>query len=178
MRWLGVVLVLGCKVAVAAEPGPAADPGALAAARALYAEGERAYEAGHYRDAAQQFDAAYAIQPLPALLFNGAQAWYHDFERTADHASAQHAAVLYRRFLATAEVTAADRTEAAAQLAHLEQEVPEVALTARPADKPATSRRGLWIGLGVGAAVVVAALAIGLGVGLSAANGPTVVARW
>ncbi len=181
MRSLGVLLCLAA-TASAAEPTPREE------ARARFNEGLKLYQAGRYRDAAQRFADAYALAPLPDLLFNEAQAWHHDFERTGDHGSAQKAASLFRRYLDVPNMPAGDRDIAAAQLDRLERDLPElkpapppppVAPLAPPEPPPPPSRRGLWIGLGVGAAVVVAALAIGLGVGLSASSGgPTVMARW
>ena len=77
-------LAIGCVLASAAHANTKSD--------AAYREGVRLYEAKQYLAAAAKFEAAYAAEPDPAVLFNIAQAY------RLGHACAQ-ASRFYHRFL-------------------------------------------------------------------------------
>jgi hypothetical protein len=170
-------LILCCTLANAAEP--AGDP-----AHARFTVGQQEYESGHFREAAAQFAAAYALAPIAELLFNEAQAWRRDFETTGQRASARRAIELYRRCVASDTLVIADQREAAERLARISEQI--MALEApRPAGEDAAlrhRRRGLWIGLGVGGAALAIGLSVGLAVGLTrgatSSADPMLVARW
>jgi tetratricopeptide (TPR) repeat protein len=122
-----------------------ADPSATdrARAEALFREAQVAYEAERYPEAIRGYQAAYDVVPIPAFLFNIAQAHRLSGEPRA-------ALAMYRRFLAIApeHVLSADARRFAAQL---EQSLPPepvappvvtlapAPVTARPdAHEPAT----------------------------------------
>lgn len=77
------VLLGGVRIAAA---DPAAD------ARAHFQAGETHYRAARYQEAITEYEAAYAAEPLPALLFNIAQAYRLD-------GKAAQAIDYYQRFL-------------------------------------------------------------------------------
>lgn len=88
MRRAVIATVLACTSVVGAQPASN-----KAKADAAYAEGQKSYAAGDYASAAQKFEAAYALDPDPAYLFNIAQAY------RLGNACAK-AATAYRTFLA------------------------------------------------------------------------------
>jgi hypothetical protein len=170
-----MIAVRGCGLIVtvlvlAPAAAHALDASEAGRARDQHRAGQAAYEEGRFREAAAHFSAGYALLPQPAFLFNEAQAWRRDWEATGERAAAQRALVLFRDFLARADVNDSDRAGAQAHVAELER-----ALTSR------RRRKGLWIGLSVGAALAVG-LALGLGVGLGTGGAPDgpprVIARW
>lgn len=59
---------------LAAPPAIAASPGDVAAAQAAYNEGVAAFKAERYEEALGRFEAAYALDPSPILLYNMARA--------------------------------------------------------------------------------------------------------
>jgi tetratricopeptide (TPR) repeat protein len=67
---LAVVLLVGLS-----GPARAADEKARAEARAHYEKATGAYALGRYADAAAEFEAAFALKPDPAILYNAAQAY-------------------------------------------------------------------------------------------------------
>lgn len=73
MKLLVLVLTLFAVPALCA-PSPGADK-ETAAAKAHYAEGVHAYREGHYREAIQDFQAAYSAKPSGLLFFNIAQCY-------------------------------------------------------------------------------------------------------
>ena len=163
-------------------------------AHAEFLLGSQAYDAGRWREAAKHFRRSYEAEPRTALLYNEAQSWRCDFEASGDRESAQRAVALYRQYVASPELSEAERVESLRWIAALERQLarPQVAPVAAPAaaapalvvatpapDHP-RRRTGLWIGLAIGAAAVVA-LGVGLGVGLGTAHGggaPTFTPRW
>jgi hypothetical protein len=66
---LAVVAVLFAAAPVAAGPSAARD------ARRIYDEATAAFGLGRYAEAAERYEAAFAIRPDPALLYNAAQAY-------------------------------------------------------------------------------------------------------
>ena len=174
------LLLLLCAIVLGGNRASAAD-GEHEAARSHFVAGQTAYERGRFREAAEHFAAAYAIEPLAELLFNEAQAWRGDFDLTGKRDSARHAIELFRRCIASDKLGEADRREAADRLAVLTTEVIDREAPRPPGDRR-RGRTGLWIGVGVGAAVVVLGVSLGLGIGLTRSNAssasPSLVARW
>jgi tetratricopeptide (TPR) repeat protein len=165
-------------------------------AKARFERGEALYRRGEYDAARLEFEAGYALKPLPVFLFDIAQSYRRSGQR-------ERAIEYYRRFL---EVDASSRFRAQAEryLRELEQEAeprpapaatPTVApapppgsvtpvpsapvaapasVVATPASaaQPAPRKRRLWIvGVVVGGVVVVGG-AVALGVLLGRSNGP------
>jgi tetratricopeptide (TPR) repeat protein len=151
-----------------AQPSSSAATDDRARARQLYAEGSAAFQRGDFEAAVRGFEAAYALDPHPALLLNIAQA--HRLEQPPDCGEAlRH----YEMFLA-AVPRAPERPEIEAYAAEMRR---CIAATARPRDPsappakdaivapapaappPARSNRALWL---VGTGVVLAAAGGGL----------------
>lgn len=85
---LWMVASMFASTAWAAQDDPAGD-----AARRFYDLGTQAFEAGHFRAAAMEYEHAYAAQPLPAFLYDVASAY--------DKAGAlAEALAAYRRYIA------------------------------------------------------------------------------
>jgi hypothetical protein len=176
-------------VLFSATVGRAGEP---ARARAEFLAGTQAYDQGRFRVAAARFAAGYALEPLPALRFNEAQAWRREFESSGDRVAGQRAVELYRQYLQLPGISDVERGEATVYLRTLDERLrapvaaaaPPTATTPSPSQlatpPPPRKRTALWVGLGVGAALVVGALAVGLGIGLSAQSSqpPTVRAGW
>lgn len=160
---------------------PAAAQTNEAAAKSHYELGVRAYRDGHFGDAIDEFKAADALKPSPALSFNIAQC----FERLADLKSARH---YYEEYLVrkpTAEDRQSVQTTIASIDAKLAQEVRQTApilvtaaeptapaATASEPAPPAHRHLASWILLSAGAA----GLLTGGGLNFAAsqiANGPT-----
>ncbi len=74
--WLVVVLCLGgvARAQPEGEPPAAPDP-KQAQAEALFAEGQKHYDLREYNEAIESFRKAYALVPLPDMLFDIAQAY-------------------------------------------------------------------------------------------------------
>jgi hypothetical protein len=74
LHWSAVVAVVAV---LAAAPPVAVAAGASAArdARRIYDEATAAFGLGRYAEAAEKYEAAFAIRPDPALLYNAAQAY-------------------------------------------------------------------------------------------------------
>jgi len=72
--WLGAVVVVATVFALApharAAPGPGPND-----ARSLSWDAAAAFRGGHYADAAQRYEAAFALRPDPVLLYNAAQSY-------------------------------------------------------------------------------------------------------
>lgn len=88
MRAAVIAAVLACAAVAAAQPAPSNK----AKAEAAFAEGQNDYTAGDYVSAADRFEAAYALDPDPAYLYNIAQAYR--FGNACGKAAAA-----YRKFL-------------------------------------------------------------------------------
>jgi tetratricopeptide (TPR) repeat protein len=105
LRGVLFILVLGCGAVTASRSFAQDDGAARAGAAARFAEGTKAFDAKDYRRAAEAFEAAYRLSPLPDVLWNAARAW-HLAGETA------HAATLYERYLRDAPPDARDRPSA------------------------------------------------------------------
>jgi len=95
--------------------GAQASPGD---AKRYFEAGAAAYSAGDYQAAAQAFEVAYRLQPLPAIAFSLAQAERRQYFVSHDVAHLTHAIELYRSYLAAVPKGGrrADATDALAQL--------------------------------------------------------------
>ncbi|HET9956125.1 MAG TPA: hypothetical protein VFQ61_16575 [Polyangiaceae bacterium] len=102
-------------------------------ARRLYAEGKAEYAQGHYLQAAELFERAYALSESPALLFNMAQA-----HRLAGPEHCGIAVRLYRSYL-DADASAENRREVEERIQELGECANQISSTATPAaPTPAT----------------------------------------
>jgi tetratricopeptide repeat protein len=70
-----VVAVGAVLVVLSAFPAAAAGASAARDARRIYDEATAAFGLGKYAEAAEKYEAAFAIRPDPALLYNAAQAY-------------------------------------------------------------------------------------------------------
>src|SRR5690606_34026814 len=111
MRALFAVLVLSLFVA---RPAAAQVSSGAADARALqfYEQGDEAYAAGRYQEAADAFAQAYQLSPRPLLLYNLANA-YERLERYTD------AIQMLRAYLDSAPI--GEHAELQARIANLER---------------------------------------------------------
>ena len=88
MRPIAIVLVLLLAVADAAAQGaPTAEQ--KRAAKTHFQQGRAFYEAGAYADAVSAYQRAFALVPLPDLLFNIAQAYRMQGELEKAYAAAK-----------------------------------------------------------------------------------------
>src|SRR5262245_32302805 len=97
-----MVLSLLLALLAAAAPLRAEETDATADARRLYSAGRQAYEAGRFDEAATAFEDAYRLQPRPALLWNLAQSYRHQYESRHSLEALRKAVDHYRRYLAEA----------------------------------------------------------------------------
>lgn len=99
-------------------------PRELSDARQLFSEGVGHARAGHWPLAMAAFEAAFALAPRPAVVFNLAAAQLRCGKLLASSAN-------YRRFAASDDpsVTAAHRRVAQQQVQHIEQRVPRLRIT-------------------------------------------------
>ncbi len=152
-------------------------------AKEHYQVGRAAYEAGRWQAALIEFQRAYAIVPIPDLIYNIG----HCQERLNRYAEA---AASYRLFLA-AKPDAQERKELETRIVELDRLAsspppalppPSIDLTVRappppiaPAGPPVGKKplyRRWWLWTAVGAAALAVGLGVGLGVGLSQTSGP------
>jgi hypothetical protein len=107
-----VLSLLWCSAATAAEPNAVED------ARRLYLAGRQAYEAGRLDVAAASFEAAYRLDPRPALMWNLGQAYRRQFLLQQRVELLRRAVDSYRRYLLDSP-TGENRDEADRLLAEL-----------------------------------------------------------
>lgn len=152
----------------------------VAAARAHYEKGKRAYDLGHYAEAAREYEIAYEAKDDPALLFNLGQA-----HRLAGHDA--EALTAYKSFLRNVP-DAPNREEVEARIRALQAAIdaqPKLPAAAAPATSPAPTaattmttttdhaqrplhkRAWFWAVLAGGAAVVASGVAVGVVLGSS-----------
>jgi tetratricopeptide (TPR) repeat protein len=156
----------------------------VAAARDHYAKGKRAYDLGHFAEAAKEYEAAYQAKDDPALLFNLGQA--HRLARNYPEAI-----LAYKAFLRNVP-DASNRTDVESRIHEMQAALDERAqanqksleetakvqtaplltkteLTKSPTDRreaPPAARKRTWIWGVVAGAVVIVGVGVGLGVGL------------
>jgi tetratricopeptide (TPR) repeat protein len=166
---VGVGLLLLCASAPAEE--------LREQARVHYQLGREAYEKGQWSRAIDEFKKAYAIVPIPDLIYNIGRSQ----EQLGDYKSA---AVNYRLYLAI-KIDASERVQLEAHIQEIEQShttdvkptppaivvAPEKppAPVVESSKKPVYRRWWLWTAIGSAVAVGVG---VGLGVGLTQNPGP------
>lgn len=96
--------VAAALLCAAVAAGAAARPAAAGSskrdrARRLFQSGERAYDAGRYRLAAQAFEASFRLLPLPAIAFSAAQAYRLEYFADKDPRRLKRAVELYRIYV-------------------------------------------------------------------------------
>src|SRR5262245_13019654 len=124
MRGVGPIAI----VAVLGMAGTAR-AGDEASAREHYKRGMKAYDLGHYSDAAQEFEAAYTDQDDPVLLFDLGKA----YRFSGDYAAAIRSFKSYLRRVPRAE----NRAEVESRLAELQKLLDEQnRLKEKPAPPP------------------------------------------
>lgn len=160
-----LVVTAALWVTLAAQPDEAREQAA-----AHFERAERAFEEGHNEVAIREFEAAYALQPHPELLFNLAKC----HERLGQLSAALSR---YRAYV-KALPEAPDAELVLAAIAELERRVGEpgsaslqAALDApRALPTPASSRGRVWTWVFAGAAGAGLATGVGLGLGSQSAR--------
>jgi len=155
---------------VVAAP-PTASPENMQAAKSRFRQGKAFHDLGAYDQAIAEFEAAFALVPLPELVFNIARAQQKKNE-------IDKALETYRRYLELdPEGRVAD--EARRQVAVLtlaqsqakpvpkvEPPPPQIVFVTKPAPPQKSHRTAIAVGVTIGV-VAVAGIALGLGFGLS-----------
>jgi hypothetical protein len=136
-----------------------------AEARRLYADGEAAFTAGRFDEAAQLFQRGYVAFPRPLFLWNAAMAFRKQYAITHDPAELRRALTVYQHYVELVDAEA-QRAEGRAAIAEVEAELarvatpPPAALTvATPPAAPSKSperRHRVWPWLVGGAGLLVA----------------------
>jgi len=122
----------------AAAPAPRRPSArALAAAKAAFRQGRAYYEAGAYLDAIKEYRRAYALAPLPLLLFNIGQA----YRLKGDKARAITAYQRYLKVVSEGSVAEEARNHIAALKLKLQMESVEAAKRRAEADAAAARRK-------------------------------------
>lgn len=114
--------VLHPKDASATEPGSESAEDRKAAAK-LFADGQKAFNAGDYRHAGESFEEAWRRAPRLPPLYNAARAWHKALELP-------HAANLYAKYLKLAPPKAPDRDSATAAMREIEPKLAKVEIHA------------------------------------------------
>jgi hypothetical protein len=104
-----------------------------------FAEGERAYGAGDFVTAGEAFEAAHALDPQPASLWNAARSWHRAGELA-------RGANLYREYVSVAPSHAPDRDAAIAALLELGRELGRLELVAPEARRVVVDGRPARVG--------------------------------
>ncbi|MBW2278446.1 MAG: PEGA domain-containing protein [Deltaproteobacteria bacterium] len=112
-----VVFVAFCWVAVTVFPARA--QANRAEAEKLFRAGEHAYNTGQYIVAAQAFEEAYRLMPVPAIAFSTAQAYRLQYFVDKDPGRLKRSIELYRTYIEQV-AKGGRRDDAAASLAELE----------------------------------------------------------
>jgi tetratricopeptide (TPR) repeat protein len=120
---IAIAIAIAAAVALACLPGTAraqaVDKEQRAEAEQLFRAGERAYNAGQYVSAAQAFEKAWEIVPLPAIAFSAAQAYRLQYFTDKKAGRLKRAIELYRLYLERAP-DGSRRVDASTSLAELE----------------------------------------------------------
>jgi tetratricopeptide (TPR) repeat protein len=140
-------------------------------ARELYQQGQTAFEAGRFAEAARAFEESYGLSRRPQLLWDTAQAYQRQYALDSDLRGIRRAKALYHNFSELAE-TPAERADGARE----EQACDRILRDAeRPVEKEKEKKplyKQWWLWTAVGAGVAVVAVGVGLGVGLSQSGPP------
>ncbi len=87
---VSVVVVLNARVSHADKRSEA---------EALFRAGERLFDAGNYNDAAEAFEKAFEVLPLPAIAFSAAQAYRLNYFQKRNPSHLKRAVGLYRLYI-------------------------------------------------------------------------------
>jgi tetratricopeptide (TPR) repeat protein len=201
MRIASVVALFVALMGVARAEAPTAK--AIAEGKEHYRQGTQLYDVGKYTEAAAEYETAFRLTELPALLFNMGQAYrlagdakkalaaYQGFIRRVPGAP-QRAEVEGNIATLQKQIQEDDARKAAEDKITTDKAAADAAAQRAAAEKAAQSSTGsnalvaqeqpkrkvkpwVWAAVGVGAVVVVGvALGVGLGVGLSKTDYPGV----
>lgn len=111
---LALALLTTLLSAICAIPGAEAQPPNVRQARALFVEGQAAYEEGDFARAAEKMRAAWELFHTPALAFNVARV----YERMSDYDPAIR---FFRMYLRHAHPTDAERADVERRITALEE---------------------------------------------------------
>jgi hypothetical protein len=115
-KWL---VLAGLLVSMVVASPVVAGDGDKAEAEKLFRAGEQAYKAGQYLVAAQAFEQAYKLLPVPAIAFSTAQAYRLQYFIDKDPGWLKRSIELYRRYVNEVD-KGGRRDDAVASLAELE----------------------------------------------------------
>ncbi len=87
---VGVIVALNIRVSHADKRSEA---------EALFRAGERLFDAGNYNDAAEAFEKAFEVLPLPAIAFSAAQAYRLNYFQRRNPTHLKRAVGLYRLYI-------------------------------------------------------------------------------
>ncbi len=166
MRGLGLLVALGLFASTAWAESPTHQ-----LARKHFELGNSYYQVSNYKAALDEFEKAYALEPLPGLIFNIARC--HEVLGNLKDAIAK-----YKLFLAKSPADASDRGTVELRIRNLEARLKEQAPppvrqpdppaappASPPVDEPRPTRSWRWpagwAALGVGAAALAAGIASG-----------------
>ena len=113
------LVLAGLVVGMAMSGAAVAGEGDKAEAEKLFRAGEQAYNAGQYMVAAQAFEQAYKLLPVPAIAFSTAQAYRLQYFIDKDPGWLKRSIELYRRYVDAVD-RGGRRDDAVASLAELE----------------------------------------------------------
>ena len=131
MKWRLVLLLLALQSSVSA----AEDAEKTAQAKGIFNAGAQAYASARFKDAAELFDSAYKLAPLPPILFSMAQAERKQFLLDDDPQLLRRALQHYREYLAQVPTggKSIEATHALTELRPFERRVDASAPEAAPA---------------------------------------------
>lgn len=120
-RNLDAALALLFAAIVTAALAREASADAFDDARKVFKEGQAAYAAGKYGEAADRYQAAYQVMRSPLLFFNIAQARRLQFKQDGDYRNLVASRDQYERFIAEAKPGPDDRARAKENLQEVER---------------------------------------------------------
>lgn len=128
-------LLLALSLAAMLGPEPARAQDDVARARTLFAEGQAAYDAGRFEEAAQKMKAAYELTSAPDLAFNVGRV----YERMSEYREAIRFFRLYLRRGSPDDATRADVERRIAALEAAERRQRDQVFTAPPSSDELTN---------------------------------------
>lgn len=99
-RWLLILALLAGPLGRTASAQGKVTADQRATAEQLFRTGERFFKADKFLDAAESFEQAYAVLPLPAIAFSAGQAYRLQYAADNDPRKLKRAVDLYDRYLA------------------------------------------------------------------------------